>query len=308
MVRLLRHPPPQVGVPPFPPALTAAGAVCAVAEKYASSHPLSALQLVDPPLSMARAAADYPHLLGPEALPEFRFEPFFPARVVWTASALAEREARQVPWFEMHRIEAQRDEDDVDRYEWPSLEQGADEMLRWLEDHVGLYVATLIPASIDTDTDYEAHADSPADKPPARVPPGTLPDWFQAGAYEFARDGSKKRPITLDESDLRERFIRGRGPGGQAINKLSTNVELVHEPTGTRITCQATRSRAQNREIARRQMSQRLEWLIKQAWGPVRGGAQVPRELAPSVLQSQWDKARKRKQNKRKKQRRAAPP
>lgn len=141
---------------------------------------------------------------------------------------------------------------------------------------------------------------------PVRVPPGTLPDWFTQGAYEFARDHSKKRPITLDESDLRERFIRGRGPGGQAINKLSTNVELVHEPTGTRITCQATRSRAQNREIARRLLSQRLEWLIKQAWGPVRGGAHVPRALAPSVLQSKWDKARKRKQTKRKKQQRRA--
>lgn len=142
------------------------------------------------------------------------------------------------------------------------------------------------------------------DAAPPRVSPGTLPPWFLAGSYEFARDGSKKRPITLDESDLRERFIRGHGPGGQAINKLSTNVELVHEPTGTRITCQATRSRAQNRDIARRQMSQRLEWLIKQSWGPMRSGPNVPRELAPSVLQSQWDKARKRKQNKRKKQQR----
>ena len=76
-------------------------------------------------------------------------------------------------------------------------------------------------------------------------------------------------PIELDERDIRERFIRGSGPGGQAINKLSTNVELVHIPTSTRITCQLTRSRAQNRELARRQLSQRLEWLIKQNWSHV---------------------------------------
>lgn len=139
MVRLLRHPPPEVGVPPFPPALTAADAACAVAEMYASSHPLSALQLVDPPVSMTRAAAQYPHLFGPEPPPEFRFEPFFPARVVWTAQG---REAHQVSWLEMHRIEAQRvdEQGDVDRYEWASLEQGTDEMLRWLEDEAGLYV------------------------------------------------------------------------------------------------------------------------------------------------------------------------
>lgn len=119
----------------------------------------------------------------------------------------------------------------------------------------------------------------------------------------------KKMPIELDERDIRERFIRGSGPGGQAINKLSTNVELVHIPTSTRITCQLTRSRAQNRELARRQLSQRLEWLIKQNWSHVsaqQGTKPVSRELSPSVIQSNWDKARKRKQNKRKKQRRRA--
>ena len=60
------------------------------------------------------------------------------------------------------------------------------------------------------------------------MPAGTVPAWFSAGHYAFATDGSKKRPIILDERDLQERFIRGSGPGGQAINKLSTNVELVH--------------------------------------------------------------------------------
>jgi len=136
-----------------------------------------------------------------------------------------------------------------------------------------------------------------------------VPEWFSAGSYAFARDGSKKMPIELDERDIRERFIRGSGPGGQAINKLSTNVELVHIPTSTRITCQLTRSRAQNRELARRQLSQRLEWLIKQNWSHVsaqQGTKPVSRELSPSVIQSNWDKARKRKQNKRKKQRRRA--
>ena len=122
------------------------------------------------------------------------------------------------------------------------------------------------------------------------------PAWFSAGHYAFATDGSKKRPIILDERDLQERFIRGSGPGGQAINKLSTNVELVHIPTHTRVTCQHTRSRQQNREIARRLMSQRLEWLIKQSWHP-RAGV--------SVLQARIDKIRQRKYHKRKKQHRS---
>lgn len=112
-------------------------------------------------------------------------------------------------------------------------------------------------------------------------------------------------PIVLDENDITERFIRGSGPGGQAINKLATNVELTHIPTGTRITCQPTRSREQNRVAARRTLSQRLEWLIKKDWA--RTSPSAPRAFAPSVIQSKWDKERRRKQNKKKKQRRRAP-
>lgn len=152
-------------------------------------------------------------------------------------------------------------------------------------------------ADDDADGTDGANGADNADAERTSVAPGTVPAWFTAGAYAWATDGSKKRPLHLDERDLRERFIRGSGPGGQAINKLSTNVELVHVPTHTRITCQHTRSREQNREIARRLMSQRLEWLIKQSW---RGAAHR------SVLASKWDKARQRKHTKRKKQRRRA--
>ena len=73
---------------PFPPALLAQGPACAVAETYASSHPLSALQLINPPLSMQRAAQRYPNRFR-TALPEFDFEAHFPVRVVWTADELA---------------------------------------------------------------------------------------------------------------------------------------------------------------------------------------------------------------------------
>lgn len=36
----------------------------------------------------------------------------------------------------------------------------------------------------------------------------------------------------LIESDLDESFVRGGGPGGQAVNKTSNCVVLKHRPTG----------------------------------------------------------------------------
>ncbi|WFC97075.1 hypothetical protein MBRA1_003740 [Malassezia brasiliensis] len=314
MAATLTHPPQDVGPVPFPPALVALGPVCAVAEAYASSHPLTALQLINPPLSMQRAVETYPELFGEAPLPEFDFEAHFPVRVVWLHDELARQADAGVPWYEVHRIEHAREEEadaSLDRYAWASMDDGAEEMVQWLEDEAGVYVAEGLTAGRHAEASADLAEEAgegaeAAERPPraARVAPGTVPAWFARGAYAFAPDNSKKMPIVLDERDLEERFIRGSGPGGQAINKLATNVELVHTPTGVRITSQPTRSREQNRVAARRTLSQRLEWLIKKDWAPTPRAAS--RALAPSVLASQWDKARRRKANKKKKQRRRA--
>lgn len=36
----------------------------------------------------------------------------------------------------------------------------------------------------------------------------------------------------LLETDLKEKFVRGSGPGGQSVNKTSNCVFLTHIPTG----------------------------------------------------------------------------
>ena len=36
----------------------------------------------------------------------------------------------------------------------------------------------------------------------------------------------------VKESDLEERFVRGHGPGGQAVNQTANCVVLKHIPTG----------------------------------------------------------------------------
>jgi len=63
----------------------------------------------------------------------------------------------------------------------------------------------------------------------------------------------------LDESDLVERFIRGSGPGGQAVNKTRNCVFLQHTPTGTIVKCHQTRSLFENRMIARKILKRKLE-------------------------------------------------
>lgn len=72
---------------------------------------------------------------------------------------------------------------------------------------------------------------------------------------------SHDRSIPIPASDLIEKFVKGRGPGGQAINKTNSSVSLVHIPTGIRIQSQPTRSREENRKIARKILAEKLDLL-----------------------------------------------
>ncbi|KAL2055063.1 hypothetical protein ABVK25_004401 [Lepraria finkii] len=65
--------------------------------------------------------------------------------------------------------------------------------------------------------------------------------------------------MVIKEEDIKEAFLKGSGPGGQKINKTSSAVQLKHIPTGTVIKSQATRSRSQNRKIARRIIAEKIE-------------------------------------------------
>ncbi|KAJ7470602.1 RF-1 domain-containing protein [Mycena latifolia] len=76
--------------------------------------------------------------------------------------------------------------------------------------------------------------------------------------YSTLKKAHKDRVVPeVKEEDLEEMFVRGLGPGGQSVNKTENNVQLLHRPTGIRVSCHETRSLALNRRIARSRLAEK---------------------------------------------------
>ena len=64
--------------------------------------------------------------------------------------------------------------------------------------------------------------------------------------------------IEINPEDVKMEVFRASGAGGQHVNKTSSAVRLIHEPTGIVAECQTERSQTQNREYAMRLLKSRI--------------------------------------------------
>uniref|UniRef100_A0A8C3L7R3 Chromosome 12 open reading frame 65 n=1 Tax=Chrysolophus pictus TaxID=9089 RepID=A0A8C3L7R3_CHRPC len=90
-----------------------------------------------------------------------------------------------------------------------------------------------------------------------RLPLSRGPSLWAAGKR------SSLQLVRLAEAELKEQFVRGDGPGGQATNKTSNCVVLKHVPSGIVVKCHQTRSVEKNRKIAREILQEKVDLFYK---------------------------------------------
>ncbi|KAI1407266.1 RF-1 domain-containing protein [Hypoxylon sp. FL1857] len=100
------------------------------------------------------------------------------------------------------------------------------------------------------------------------IGPRVAPDFpsrsfFSASPALLKNTNLPPRPKPPPEEEIEEAFMKGTGPGGQKINKTNSAVQLKHLPTGIVVKSQATRSRSQNRIIARQLLADKLDKIAR---------------------------------------------
>lgn len=98
----------------------------------------------------------------------------------------------------------------------------------------------------------------------------------------------------LQEEDLEETFVRGDGPGGQAVATTNNCVVLKHKPTKLFVKCHNSRSLPDNRKEARKLMVLKLDDFLNKE-DSVENQRKRLERVKYNKLQSKSEKLRKRK-------------
>lgn len=78
-------------------------------------------------------------------------------------------------------------------------------------------------------------------------------NWF-VGIFEI----EKKQTIELQSHEVKYQAMRSSGPGGQHVNKVSSAIRAIHEPTGIQVVVMDTRSQHQNKKLAKQRLQQKV--------------------------------------------------
>lgn len=95
----------------------------------------------------------------------------------------------------------------------------------------------------------------------------------------------KMESLGIREADIKEKFIRSSGKGGQKVNKTATCVYLKHVPSGIEVKCMKDRSQSINRFLARRELVERIEKMA---------GKKTDKDIKKERLRKQKAKRKKR--------------
>merc|ERR1711865_1253187 len=80
---------------------------------------------------------------------------------------------------------------------------------------------------------------------------------FMVSNLVSAHNNSLSGVQNRQHDTIRESFVKGRGPGGQKINKARNCVQLTHQPTGVQV--QDSRSLTVNRGVAKRHLKHKIK-------------------------------------------------
>lgn len=78
-------------------------------------------------------------------------------------------------------------------------------------------------------------------------------NWF-VGVFEI----EQQENLELRSHEIKYQAIRSSGPGGQHVNKVSSAIRAIHEPTGIQVVVMDTRSQHQNKKLAKLRLEEKV--------------------------------------------------